>query len=206
VKDKPPRIMIVEDEFLIAQELQKRLEALGYHVTAAVDSGEEALQLAGENPPQVVLMDIRLQGQMSGIETAAALQRERGIPCIYVTAHAAEPILEQAAATEHSGYLIKPYHDKELQAAIKAALFRIGAHHDEHGVEEPCSSLDDLSEIVTVCSECKKIKTRRGNWQVIERRVRDRSKASFSDSLCPDCVKRLYPDLWEKLRDQGHLD
>lgn len=124
---KPPRIMIVEDEFLIAQELQKRLESLGYEVTAAVDNGEDALRSAGDDPPQVALMDIRLRGKMNGIETAAALQQDMGIPSIYITAYAEDPMLEQAAATEHSGYLIKPYRDKELQAAIKAALYRKNA-------------------------------------------------------------------------------
>lgn len=128
---KPPSILIVEDEFLIAQELQKRLESLGCQVIAAVDNGEEALRLAGENPPHVVLMDIRLRGEMSGIETAAALQRELGIPSIYITAYADDPVLDQAAATDHSGYLIKPYRDKELQAALKAALYKRTARQKE---------------------------------------------------------------------------
>jgi CheY-like chemotaxis protein len=128
---KSPRILIVEDEFLIAQELQKRLESLGYQVIAAVDNGKEAMRLAGENPPHVALMDIRLRGEMNGIETAAALQREFGIPSIYLTAYAEDPMLEQAAATDHSGYLIKPYRDKELQAALKAALHRRNALQKE---------------------------------------------------------------------------
>ncbi len=210
MKNQLPRIMIVEDEFIIAEELQKRLESLGYEVTAAVDNGEEALQKASENPPQVVLMDIRLQGQMNGIETAAALQRELGIPSIYVTAYAEDRMLEQAAATEHSGYLIKPYRDKELQAAIKAALYRLKAQQERReSMKSQTKSLpsgEGLDGVVTICSDCKKIKNQQGAWQVLERYLREHSQATFSHSLCPDCVKKLYPDLWENLRDEGHLD
>jgi CheY-like chemotaxis protein len=210
VASQQARIMIVEDEFLIAQELQDRLESLGYKVTMVVESGEEALAVAKEDPPQVVIMDIRLQGAMNGIETASVLRNELGIPSIYVTAYAEDGMLDGAAKTDHSGYLIKPYRDKELQAAVEAALFKSSLEQERRElVESLRNSLAEgkrLAGILAICSECKKIRNEKGAWQDIERYVREHSQATFSHSLCPDCVKKLYPDLWEKLRDEGHLD
>lgn len=202
--------MIVEDEFLIAQELQERIESLGYQVSTVVDNGEEALEQAHQYPPQVIIMDIRLQGKMDGIETATVLREELGIPSIYVTAYADDSMLDGAAKTEHSGYLIKPYRDKELQAAIEAALFKGGMDRQRRElIESLYKSLDEgkrLAGILAICSECKKIRNEANAWQPIERYVREHSQATFSHSMCPDCVKKLYPDLWEKLRDEGHLE
>lgn len=208
--NRQARIMIVEDEFLIAQELQERLESLGYKVTAVVDSGEEALEKAEQNPPEVVIMDIRLQGKMNGIETAAILHKEMGIPSIYVTAYAEDGMLGEAAKTEHSGYLIKPYRDKELRAAIEAALFKSTVERERRElIESLRSSLAEgkrIAGMLAICSECKKIRNEEGDWQEIERYVREHSQATFSHSLCPTCVKKLYPDLWEKLRHEGHVE
>jgi CheY-like chemotaxis protein len=202
--------MIVEDEFLIAQELQERIESLGYQVISVVDSGEEALVQARREPPQVIIMDIRLQGKMDGIETARALREELGIPSIYVTAYADDSMLDDAAKTEHSGYLIKPYRDKELQAAIEAALYKAEMERERREVVESLrNSLAEgkrLGGMLAICSECKKVRNEQGDWQAIERYVREHSEATFSHSLCPGCVKKLYPDLWEKLRDEGHLE
>ncbi|KMY67014.1 hypothetical protein AAU61_13775 [Desulfocarbo indianensis] len=202
--------MIVEDEFLISQELQARLESLGYDVIAVADSAEEAVERARIDKPQVALMDIRLQGEMSGIEAAAILHQELGIPCIFVTAHAGDEILDEAARTEHSGYLIKPYRDKELQAALEAALYKAKAERERRQVLDSLrKSLEDgkrLTGILAICSECKRIRNEEGVWQDIERYVREHSQATFSHSLCPVCVKKLYPDLWEKLRREGLLE
>jgi CheY-like chemotaxis protein len=210
VAEQQAQIMIVEDEFLIAQELQERIESLGYQVTTVVDNGEEALDLARNEPPQVIIMDIRLQGEMNGIETASALREQLGIPSIYVTAYADDSMLDEAAKTEHCGYLIKPYRDKELQAAIEAALFKADVERQRHElIESLRKSLEEgkrLAGILAICSECKKVRNEHGIWQAIERYVREHSEATFSHSLCPDCVRKLYPDLWEKLRDEGHLD
>jgi len=155
-------------------------------------------------------MDIRLQGEMDGIETATVLREQLGIPSIYVTAYADDSMLDGAAKTEHSGYLIKPYRDKELQAAIEAALFKGGMERQRRElIESLRNSLAEgkrLAGILAICSECKKIRNEANAWQPIERYVREHSQATFSHSLCPDCVKKLYPDLWEKLRDEGHLE
>ena len=99
------RIMVVEDEQITAADIEDMLTSLGYAVTAAVGSGEEALRQAAEDPPDLVLMDIRLKGKCDGIETALQLRQRFDIPVIYLTAHADQETLNRAKLAEPLGYL-----------------------------------------------------------------------------------------------------
>ncbi len=118
------KILIVEDEGIIAKDLQLRLKDMGYNVPSIVNNGEEALKKVKEIKPNLVLMDIVLIGQMDGIETAGKIRLTADIPVIYLTAYADEETLERAKITEPFGYLIKPVNDKELHSAISIALYR----------------------------------------------------------------------------------
>jgi CheY-like chemotaxis protein len=116
------RIMIVEDEFLIAMDLQKRLEDLGYEVPAIAASADRALELAGFHTPDLILMDIRLQGGSDGIKTAAEVRRRLHIPVIFLTSHADGKTLERAKLSEPSGYIVKPFVFVNFRAVIEIAL------------------------------------------------------------------------------------
>ncbi|MEW5725077.1 MAG: PAS domain S-box protein [Thermodesulfobacteriota bacterium] len=118
------RIMIVEDEFLVAKDLETRLEDAGYSVCASADTGQEAIRLAQQARPDLVLMDIVLRGPVDGIEAAARIRSELGLPVIFVTAHLDESRLERAKVTEAFGYLPKPFQDRELIVAIEMALYK----------------------------------------------------------------------------------
>lgn len=118
------RILIVEDETLIAADLAGRLEKLGYEVSGIATGGAEALSTAAENPPDAVLMDITLSDEMNGIDAAAELHGRRGIPVIYLTAHADIPTLTRARETEPHGILLKPIRDIDLMSALETALQR----------------------------------------------------------------------------------
>jgi PAS domain S-box-containing protein len=119
-----PRILVVEDEKIIAGHLRANLLRLGYEVIAAVPSGEEAIIAAEEKEPDLVLMDILLKGEMDGIEAADHIRTLFGIPVIYLTAHANESILARAKLTEPLGYLLKPFRQQELRMAIEVALYK----------------------------------------------------------------------------------
>ncbi len=119
-----PRIMIVEDEFIVALDIRTRLEDLGYDVPAVASSGEEAVAKANELRPDLILMDIMLRGQMDGIEASREIRRRLNIPCIFLTAHADNATLQRAKATGPFGYIIKPFEQKELRSSIEIALFK----------------------------------------------------------------------------------
>ena len=118
----PSTILIVEDEAIVALDLRLQLQELGYQVVGVAASGEQALALAERLSPQLVLMDVRLQGPMDGIATAQALQGQHRVPLIYLTSHSDTDTVQRAARTGPYGYLTKPYQIKELRAGIEVAL------------------------------------------------------------------------------------
>ncbi|GAB4545090.1 MAG: hypothetical protein Kow0063_39000 [Anaerolineae bacterium] len=115
---------MVEDESIVALDIQNLLRNLGYDVVAIVSSGEEAVTSAAEMTPDLVLMDIRLKGALDGVEAAEQIRSRLDIPIIYLTAYADEATLQRAKVTEPFGYLVKPFEEKELQIAIEMALYK----------------------------------------------------------------------------------
>ena len=118
------RILVVEDEVIVADDIRRSLKNLGYDVPSIVSSGEAAIKKVEEDRPDLVLMDIMLQGKMDGIEAAGNIISRFDIPVVYLTAYSDEKILERAKITEPFGYLIKPYKDRELEINIEIALYK----------------------------------------------------------------------------------
>lgn len=116
------RILIIEDETIIAMDIQNMLEEMGYDVPCTAISGDEAIQLAKDLCPDLILMDIVLEGQMDGIEAASKINELFDIPIIYLTAHADCGTMQRANNTKYQGYILKPFNEDELMEAIKAAL------------------------------------------------------------------------------------
>jgi AmiR/NasT family two-component response regulator len=128
----PPRVLIVEDERIVAADLQRVLTELGYDAADCAASGADAMRRAEQRPPDVVLMDIRLQGPLDGIETGARLRAQFGASIIYLTAHSDDATIERAKRSEPAGYLLKPATAAALKAAIELALDRRG--RDAHAL------------------------------------------------------------------------
>lgn len=120
----PINLMLVEDERVVAFDLRNQLQALGYRVGAMVGSGEEAVQRVAEVAPDLVLMDIHLEGAMDGVQAATEIQARHQIPVIYLTAFAEDDTLHRALASRPFGYLVKPWDVRELHASIQMALAR----------------------------------------------------------------------------------
>jgi signal transduction histidine kinase/DNA-binding NarL/FixJ family response regulator len=118
------RVMVVEDERIVAFHLRQRLIKLGYSVVGVLSSGRQTLERIDELQPDVVLMDVHIDGDIDGIETASRLRRDTSIPVIYLTAHAEEATLERARATKPYGFLLKPFSERELHATIQMGLER----------------------------------------------------------------------------------
>jgi PAS domain S-box-containing protein len=118
------RILVVEDESIVAEDIRRTLIKLGYAVPAVVSSGEMAIKKAEEHVPDLILMDIMLKGELDGIEAAKQISSKFNIPVVYLTAFSDEKILERAKLTEPFGYIIKPFKDRELKMDIEIALYK----------------------------------------------------------------------------------
>jgi len=116
------RILVVEDERIVALDVQRRLEAMGYEVLALVSSGEKAIQIAVEMQPDLILMDIKLKGAMDGIEAVRRILSARTVPIIYLTAFGDKRTLDQAEASSPIGILLKPFAEEELRTLVTVAL------------------------------------------------------------------------------------
>ena len=118
------QILVVEDERITARNIQNKLKNLGYAVPVVASSGKEAVQKAAETRPELVLMDIRLKGNMNGIQAAEQIRTCFNIPVIYLTAYADEDTLQRAKVTEPYSYILKPFDVRELQTNIEIALYK----------------------------------------------------------------------------------
>jgi PAS domain S-box-containing protein len=118
------RVLIVEDEALIAEEILDRLGRLGYNVVGVADNADDAIAQAAEQRPDIVLMDISIKGAADGIETAACIYGQFNIPVVFLTAHSDDATFQRAMSTASFGYVLKPFHERDLLASVKVALHR----------------------------------------------------------------------------------
>ncbi|MDD1706164.1 MAG: response regulator [Methanoregulaceae archaeon] len=150
----PAWILIVEDEFITASDLKCNLEEMGYKVPAIADTGESAIDIAGEQKPDLVLMDITLRGEMSGITAAEQIREKYNIPVIFLTAHSDETTFEQAKVTGPFGYIIKPFDLRNLRTSIETALYRHRSdekiHVQELAIHALLDATGDAAALLTV--------------------------------------------------------
>ena len=141
------RIMVVEDEALVALDLTAKLRQLDYEVPGGAFTGEEAVQQAEALLPDLVLMDIRLAGEMDGVEAAQQIHRNFNIPIVFLTAYSDDPTLERAKVAEPVGYLIKPFEQRELYTTVEMALNRSRAERERIQMAERRSREDQLEAV-----------------------------------------------------------
>ncbi|MCJ7542912.1 MAG: PAS domain S-box protein, partial [Desulfobacterales bacterium] len=118
------KIMVVEDEVVIALRLQQRLTSMGFDITGVAYSGEDAVEQARRLRPDLILMDIMIPGKLDGIAAAKIVKAELGIPVVFLTAYSEDRIIKRAKQAEPYGYILKPFQDRELKAAVEIALYK----------------------------------------------------------------------------------
>lgn len=179
------KIMIVEDEVIVAEDIKRSLLNLGYEVPSVVSSGEEALKKVEELRPDLILMDIVLNSEIDGVETADKIRSMYNIPIVYLTAYSDEITVEKAKITEPYGYIIKPFKERELHINIEIDLYK---HRMERKLRESrewfIKTLKSIGDSViatrfqwsceiyeSCCSVTNKMEVRRSYWKTSERGV-----------------------------------
>ena len=123
----PARILVVEDDRVVARDIEQQLSRIGHVVVATTARGEDALSLARSTQPDMVLMDIRLEGALDGIDAAQQVREHCHIPVVFLTAYADDKTVQRASLTEPFGYLLKPFEDSQLRTVIEMALYKHAA-------------------------------------------------------------------------------
>jgi len=150
------RILVVEDEAIIAMDIANTLRNLGYEVTDTVPSGEQAIASVKENKPDMILMDIVLKGEMDGIQTAEQIRAQYSIPVIFLTAYADEKTLERAKKTGPFGYIMKPFEERDIRVAVEIGLYKAKAEfalrESEHRSGQKVLLVDDDKDLLRTLS------------------------------------------------------
>ncbi|MCK4541913.1 MAG: response regulator [Spirochaetales bacterium] len=200
-----PRILIIEDESIVALDIQGHLQRNGYEVLGIFSSGENALEKLPDQLPDIVLMDIRLQGQMDGVEAGQIIRNTYGIPVILLTAYADDETIERAKLSEPFGYLVKPFEERELKTTIEMALHRSRLEKKLHESEERYRKLfeDDLSGNFIATEEGDIIDCNPSFVKMFGFSSRDEAiSANLSDMFL---LKEQYKENWEILTEKKQL-
>jgi CheY-like chemotaxis protein len=118
----PKRIIVVEDEGIVAMDISKCLSTLGYEVVFVADSGEKTLERLEQEQSDLILMDVELKGRMNGLDTAKVIKEKYSIPVVFLTAFEDEATLKKIRELGYGGYLVKPFEDEELRKTIEGVL------------------------------------------------------------------------------------
>jgi signal transduction histidine kinase len=147
------KVLVVEDELLVARDIEQQLIELGYQPVGIATRGEQAIELAGTLSPDLVLMDIQLAGSMDGIAAAQIIRTELALPVVFLTAFAADDVLERAKLTEPFGYILKPFSERELRTVMAMALYK---HQAEAKLLNSTRQLKALSRRVLEAQELER--------------------------------------------------
>lgn len=208
---KRKRIMVVEDEGITAMRIKSSLEEMGYHVTSTEFTGEEAIKRVEEDRPDLVLMDIVLDGEMDGIESAGEIRSRFDVPVVYLTAHSDKKIVERIKATEPLGYIIKPFDERELRIVVEIAFYKhemeqkLREHKDELEVKvkERTAELESTIELLKKSEEERRIHAKEVEESNTTLKVllkqRERDQKEFENNILSS-VKHLIMPYMAKLK------
>lgn len=209
------RILIAEDDYLVSRMISGLLDEIGHTVVGEAMNGLEAIELTRSLHPDLVLMDIKMP-DMDGIEAAQEIHRLCPTPIVALTAYDNPELVQQAGKAGIGAYLVKPSSVQELDRAITIALARfddlmalrrlndeLQQSNDERqklivNLQNALDEIKTLRGFIPICASCKKIRDDAGFWTEIEVYIRDHTEAQFSHGICPDCARKLYPDIFNE--------
>ena len=197
-----PKILVVEDEAVIAMDIEDRLERMGYEVVGNATNGEQAIKLAERHRPDLALMDIHIRGDRDGIEVAAIVAERFDIPCVFLTAYSDEATIQRAIRTQANGYLLKPFQDREMRATIELALtkhntsrqlaeYRTALEEKVAELEQALKDVRQLKELLPICAWCKDVRREDGYWEEVTRYISSNSNTRFTHGICTSCLDKV---------------
>lgn len=194
----PSNILIVEDEQIVALDLTETLEELGYRVAGTASTADAAVTLTHELSPDLVLMDIHLDGSSDGVAAAERIRSESGLPVVFVTAFDDTRTLSRAKFSEPYGYLLKPFNSRELRIAIEVALYHHRMQREREALtrqlREALQEVTRLKELLSMCAYCRRVVDEAGEWHSVETFLQRRTGTTVSHGVCPDCLAGMIPN------------
>jgi AmiR/NasT family two-component response regulator len=209
IMDQARRVVVAEDNTLVRRLICSLVEDRGYQVVGQAVDGREAVALAGELRPDVILLDLEMP-EMDGIEAANAIANCCPTPIVVLTAYDVPELVEGATKAGVGAYLIKPPEADAMDRAITVAVAR---HHDlmelrrlNRELQETLDEVRKLRGMLPTCASCKRIRTDSGYWEDVADYLHKHAAIEFTHGLCPDCMAKLYPDLMDDLEDEPDTD
>lgn len=192
------KILVAEDDPLVAEMVISLLEKLGYTVIGQAFNGQQAVEMTHQLRPNLVLMDIAMP-ELNGIEAAGQIAELCPTPVVILSAFNAIEVVEDASMAGVGGYVVKPPRARELDRAITIALARFDdlmqLRRLNRELTETLQQIKTLSGLLPICTFCKKVRTDDGYWQQVEVYIQNRTEARFTHGLCQDCAKVMFPDI-----------
>lgn len=203
-EQKPIRILVAEDDFMVSKSITRILNDLGYEQVGLASNGKEAVEMTRSLQPDLILMDIKMP-ELDGLQVASQIQEDSPTPIVILTAYDSTELVKEASKSGVAAFLVKPPEAFEIEKAVTIAMAR---HNDlmelsrtnkelqsrKEELEKALAEIKTLRGILPICAHCKKIRDDKGYWNQIESYIHEHSEAEFSHGICPDCAKELYPD------------
>ena len=208
------RVLVAEDDFLVSEMIEGALADIGHTIIGKAKDGRQALKLAQELTPDVILMDIEMPG-VDGLVASQQISETCPAPIVVLTAYDTPDLIKQASEAGVGAYLLKPPNAQDMERAIMIAMARfqdmvalrqLNSELQERNtaLEEALAKVKLLSGLLPVCASCKKIRDDEGYWHQIELYIQQHSEAEFSHGICPPCMEELYPEIYaEMLKEEA---
>jgi diguanylate cyclase (GGDEF)-like protein len=205
----PASILIVEDEGIVAQDLKEALTRLGYRICGIASEGTQAVAMAEQLQPELVVMDVSLRGEVDGIQAARMMQEHSHVPIIFLTGHRDSETLQRAVLTGPLGYLIKPFQEDELRCAIEVAIHKHRAERAVREREETLLRNAELLQTLSLIDELTQLRNRRGFFELAQQALKVAQREHYSMGVFfmdLNGLKRINDTLGHQAGDQALRD
>jgi phosphoserine phosphatase RsbU/P len=197
------RALIAEDESLVATVIESELEIIGVDVAGKAADGRQAVRMTADLKPDIVLMDVEMP-EVSGLDAARQIQDLCPTPVVMLTVYSEQHTISQAAGAGAGAYLLKPPRAHELERAILIAKARFRDLMELRRVntelQQALNHVKTLQGLLPICMHCHKIRRDPETWEQIELYLMEHADVKFTHGICPDCMKKHFPDIDEKMR------